>query len=67
MKERVKIEAHIMTAPNTQNHETHHVTLNVVKSSNNRYINSYGSIDAAVLYALNNNFNIDEIKVIRYH
>ena len=36
----------------------HGVTLYVVKGGHNRFIGNFESIDKAVLYALNNNFEI---------
>ena len=39
-------------------HALYGVTLHVVKSGNNRFIGNFESIDKAVLYALNNNFEI---------
>ena len=36
----------------------HGVTLHVVKGGHNRFIGDFESIDQAVLYALNNNFEI---------
>ena len=39
-------------------HALHGITLHVVKGGNNRFIGDFESIDKAVLYALNNNFEI---------
>ena len=56
--EKVEIRFHATTLNNIATHALHGVTLHVVKSSNNRFIGNFESIDKAVLYALNNNFEI---------
>ena len=56
--ERVEIRFHATTLSNKSDHALHGVTLHVVKSGNNRFIGNFESIDKAVLYALNNNFEI---------
>ena len=49
---------HATALNNVATHALHGVTLHVVKSGNNRFIGDFESIDKAVLYALNNNFEI---------
>ena len=49
---------HATAFNNMATHALHGVTLHVVKSGNNRFIGDFESIDKAVLYALNNNFEI---------
>ena len=49
---------HATVFNNIATHALHGVTLHVVKSGNNRFIGSFKSIDQAVLYALNNDFEI---------
>ena len=49
---------HATALNNVTTHALHGVTLHVVKSGNNRFIGNFESIDKAVLYALNNNFEI---------
>ena len=56
--EKVEIRFHATTLSNKSDHALHGVTLHVVKSGNNRFIGNFESIDKAVLYALNNNFEI---------
>ena len=56
--EKVEIRFHATTLTNKSDHALHGVTLHVVKSGNNRFIGDFESIDKAVLYALNNNFEI---------
>ena len=58
MMEKVEIRFHATTLSNKSDHALHGVTLHVVKSGNNRFIGNSESIDKAVLYALNNNFEI---------
>ena len=56
--EKVEIRFHATALNNESDHALHGVTLHVVKSGNNRFIGDFESIDKAVLYALNNNFEI---------
>ena len=49
---------HATAFNNVATHALHGVTLHVVKSGHNRFICNFESIDKAVLYALNNNFEI---------
>ena len=55
--EKVEIRFHATTLSKSD-HALHGVTLHVVKGGNNRFIGNFESIDQAVLYALNNNFEI---------
>ena len=56
--EKVEIRFYATALNNKSDHALHGVTLHVVKSGNNRFIGTFDSIDKAVLYALNNNFEI---------
>ena len=56
--ERVEIRFHATALNNKSNHALHGVSMHIVKSANNRFICNFDSIDKAVLYALNNNFEI---------
>ena len=56
--EKVEIRFHATALSNKTDHALHGVTLHVVKSGNNRFISNFESVDKAVLYALNNNFEI---------
>ena len=56
--EKVEIRFHATRLTNKSDHALHGVTLHVVKSGHNRFIGNFESIDKAVLYALNNNFEI---------
>ena len=56
--ERVEIRFHATVLNNKSDHALYGVTLHVVKSGNNRFIGNFESIDQAVLYSLNNNFEI---------
>ena len=56
--EKVEIRFHATALSNKSDHALHGVALHVVKSGNNRFIGNFESIDKAVLYALNNNFEI---------
>ena len=56
--DKVEIRFHATTLSNKSDHALHGVTLHVVKSGDNRFIGNFESIDKAVLYALNNNFEI---------
>lgn len=56
--QKVEIRFHATVLNNKSDHALHGVTLHVVKSANNRFIGNFDSIDKAVLYALNNNFEI---------
>ena len=56
--EKVEIRFHAVAMNNKSDHTLHGVTLHVVKNGNNRFIGNFDSINAAVLYALNNNFEI---------
>ena len=58
MMEKVEVRFHATALSNKSDHALHGVTLHVVKSGNNRFIGNFESIDQAVLYALNNNFEI---------
>ena len=49
---------HATTFNNMATHALYGVTLHVVKGGHNRFIGNFESIDKAVLYALNNNFEI---------
>ena len=49
---------HATAFNNMATHALHGVTLHVVKGGHNRFIGNFESIDKAVLYALNNNFEI---------
>ena len=49
---------HATAFNNMATHALHGVTMHVVKSGHNRFIGNFESIDKAVLYALNNNFEI---------
>ena len=55
--EKVEIRFHATTLSKSD-HALHGVTLHVVKGGHNRFIGNFESIDKAVLYALNNNFEI---------
>ena len=56
--EKVELRFRATALSNKTDHALHGVTLHVVKSGNNRFIGDFDSIDRAVLYALNNNFEI---------
>ena len=56
--QKVEIRFHATALNNKSDHAPHGVTLHVVKSGNNRFIGNFDNIDKAVLYALNNNFEI---------
>ena len=56
--DKVEIRFHATVLNNKSDHALHGVTLHVVKSGNNRFIGDFESIDKAVVYALNNNFEI---------
>lgn len=56
--ERVEIRFHAAALNNKSDHALHGVTLHVIKGGNNRFIGNFDSIDKAVLYALNNKFEI---------
>ena len=56
--DKVEIRFHATTLSNKSDHALHGVTLHVVKSGHSRFIGNFESIDQAVLYALNNNFEI---------
>ena len=56
--DKVEIRFHATTSSNKSDHALHGVTLHVVKGGHNRFIGNFESIDKAVLYALNNNFEI---------
>ena len=58
MMEKVEIRFHATALTNKSDHVMHGVTLHVVKGGHNRFIGNFESIDKAVLYALNNNFEI---------
>ena len=58
MMEKVEIRFHATALTNKSDHAMHGVTLHVVKGGHNRFIGDFDSIDRAVLYALNNNFEI---------
>ena len=58
MMEKVEIRFHATAFNNMATHALHGITLHVVKSGHNRFIGNFESIDQAVLYALNNNFEI---------
>ena len=56
--DKVEIRFRATTLTNKSDHALHGVTLHVVKGGNNRFIGNFESVDKAVLYALNNNFEI---------
>ena len=56
--EKVEIRFRATALNNKSDHALHGVTLHVVKGGHNRFIGNFDSIDKAVLYALNNNFEI---------
>ena len=56
--EKVEIRYRASALNNKSDHALHGVTLHIVKSANNRFIGNFDNIDKAVLYALNNNFEI---------
>ena len=56
--QKVEIRFRATTLSNKTDHALHGVTLHVVKGGHNRFIGDFESIDKAVLYALNNNFEI---------
>ena len=56
--ENVEIRFHTAALNNKSDHALHGVTMHVVKGGHNRFIGNFDSIDRAVLYALNNNFEI---------
>ena len=56
--EKVEIRFHATALTNKSDHAIHGVTLYVVRGGHNRFIGNFESIDKAVLYALNNNFEI---------
>ena len=58
MMEKVELRFHATALTNKSGHVMHCVTLHVVKGGHNRFIGNFESIDKAVLYALNNNFEI---------
>lgn len=60
--EKVEIRFHATVLSNKTDHALYGVTLHVVKSGHNRFIGNFESIDQAVLYALNNNFEIVGLK-----
>ena len=49
---------HATAFNNIATHALHGVTMHIVKGGHNRFIGNFESIDKAVLYALNNNFEI---------
>ena len=60
-KVEIRFHATALHAPafnNMATHALHGVTLHVVKGGSNRFVGDFESIDKAVLYALNNNFEI---------
>ena len=56
--EKVEIRFHATALNNVATHALPGVTLHVVKCGNNRFIGNFESIDKAVLYVLNNNFEV---------
>ena len=56
--EKVEIRYRATALNNKTDHALHGVTLHVVKGGHNRFVGDFESIDKAVLYALNNNFEI---------
>ena len=56
--DKVEIRFHATALQNKHHHAIHGVSLHVVKGGNNRFIGNFDNIDKAVLYALNNNFEI---------
>ena len=56
--EKVEIRFHATALNGKTDHALHGVTMHVIKGGNNRFIGNFESIDRAVLYALNNNFEI---------
>ena len=56
--EKVEIRFHATVLSNKTDHALHGVTMHVVKGGKNRFIGNFESVDKAVLYALNNNFEI---------
>ena len=56
--DKVEIRFHATVLNSKSDHALHGVTLHTVKSGNNRFIGDFDSIDKAVLYALNNDFEI---------
>lgn len=56
--DKVEIRFNATALNSKSDHALHGVTLHVVKSANNRFICNFDSIDKAVLYALNNKFEI---------
>ena len=60
--DKVEIRFHATALNSKSDHALHGVMMHVVKSGNNRFIGNFESIDKAVLYALNNNFEIVGLK-----
>ena len=58
MMEKVEIRFRATALNSKSDHALYGVTLYVVKGGKNRFIGNFESIDKAVLYALNNNFEI---------
>ena len=56
--QKVEIRFRATTLSNKTDHALHGVTLHVVKGGHNRFNGDFESNDKAVLYALNNNFEI---------
>jgi len=56
--QKVEIRFHATALNSKTDHALHGVTMHVIKGGNNRFIGNFESIDRAVLYALNNNFEI---------
>ena len=56
--DKVEIRFHATALNSKSDHALHGVSLHVVKSANNRFIGNFESIDKAVVYAINNNFEI---------
>ena len=56
--DKVEIRFQATALSNKSDHALHGVTLHVVKGGSNRFVGDFESIDKAVLYALNNNFEI---------
>lgn len=56
--DKVEIRYHASAIYENREHSIHGITMHVIKGGNNRFIGNFDSIDKAVLYALNNKFEI---------
>ena len=56
--DKVEIRYHASAIYENREYSIHGITMHIVKSGHNRFIGNFDNIDKAVLYALNNNFEI---------